>query len=110
MMLCVVNCCLCQVVFIYFSFPLGYAMSVWEDPWYICPVIEVFHNERAALPMSVNGVRISRECVFIFSFQVNKLPVAALLVDLNPIVSPFEYFILVRVINYIPCVGSFAIF
>ena len=66
-------------------------------------MIEVFHNEIAALPVSFDGLRISRECVFIFSFQVNKLPAASATVDPNPFVSPCEYLILVRVINDIPC-------
>ena len=42
----------------------------------------------AALSMSMNGLHSTGECVFRFSFQVNKLPAALSLVDVNPFVGP----------------------
>ena len=68
--------------------PLWCAVIVWECRGCVCPVINVFHNKIAVLPMSVNGLRSAGECVFVFSFQVNKLPVASSLVDVNPFVGP----------------------
>jgi hypothetical protein len=38
--------------------------------------------------MSVNGLRSAGECVFVFSFQVNKLPAASSSIDVNPVVGP----------------------
>ena len=68
--------------------PLCCAVIIWECRGCVCPVINVFHNEIAALPMSVNGLRSAGECVFVFSFQVNKLPAASSSVDVNPVVGP----------------------
>ena len=90
--------------------PLWCAVIIWGRCGCVCPVINVFHNEIATLPMSMNGLCSAGECVFIFSFQVNKLPSASSSVDLNPFVGPCEYFILVRVINDIPCCWLFAMF
>ena len=105
-----VDCLHFQVVFVRFSLPLGFAVSIWDCHGCVCPVIEVFHNERAALPMSVDGLRMSRECIVIFAFKVNKLPAASPSVDPNPFVGPCEYFIPMRVINDIPCCWCFAMF
>jgi hypothetical protein len=68
--------------------PLWCAVIIWGRCGCVCPVINVFHNEIATLPMSMNGLCSAGECVFIFSFQVNKLPSASSLVDLNPFVGP----------------------
>ena len=68
--------------------PLGCTVIVWEGRGCVCPVINVFHNEVAALPMSANWLCSAGECVFIFSFRVNKLPAASSSVDLNPFVGP----------------------
>jgi hypothetical protein len=68
--------------------PLGCTVVVWECRGCVCPVINVFHNEVATLPMSANGLRSAGECVFILSFQVNKLPAASSLVDLNLFIGP----------------------
>jgi hypothetical protein len=91
--------------------PLCCAVIIWGRRGCVCPVINVFHNEIAALPMSMNGLRSTGECVFRFSFQVNKQSVASSLVDVNLFVGPYSYFILVRrVINDIPCCWLFAVF
>ena len=73
-------------------------------------MINVLHYEVAALPMSVNGLCIAGECVFVFSSQVNKLPSSSLSVDANLLVGPCQYFIFVGVIDEISCCGLFAEF
>ena len=93
-MLSVVLCFHFQVVVVRFSLPLGWcAVSIWDSRGCIfCPVIEVVHNERAAMPLSLKGLCMSREYVVIF-FRGNK-----------PFVGPCEYFISVRVVDVFPCV------
>ena len=73
-------------------------------------MINVFHNEIAALPMSANGLRTEGECIYAFSFQINKLPVASSSIDVNPCIGPCEYFILGGVINNSPYCWLFAMF
>jgi len=66
-------------------------------------MVNVFNNKIAVLPVSINGECSAGECVFVFRFPVNKLSAASASVDLNPVVGPCEYFILDRVIYFIPC-------
>jgi hypothetical protein len=88
--------------------PLWYTVMRWECRGCVSPVINVFHNEIATLPMSANGFCSAGECVFMFSLQVNKLPAASSSIDVNPCVGPCEYFVLGWVIYYIPCCWLFS--
>ena len=63
----VVHCIQGQVVAVHVCLPLGGAVSCWGSRGCIRPVVKVCHNERAALPMSMNWLCIARVCALRFA-------------------------------------------
>ena len=68
------------------------------------------YNERASVPVSVDRLRMSRECVFYFTFLIDKLPVTSPSVDPDPSMCPCEHFIPLGIIDDVPCCCCFSVF
>jgi hypothetical protein len=85
------------------SLPFCDTTMRWYCHGFISPVSNVCHNKHTALPVSMYGLSLVRECVLMLSFHVDELPLAASPVDTDPIVLPCEDHVTLWIINNIPC-------